>query len=422
MKRWIAILLAVCLVWGLAGCHKESAEDTTPTQPSTEPSTEPVQPRDRVELCLPEKTEQWQTCAQALQTRLKAQGYDVRAHYAASAQEQAKQLQELIREDADLLVVASVDAHTLSQELDSAATAGVRVVTLDRQVLHAGGVSAAVTFDYVSLGVSMGYQIAEAKQLATAREEKRSHTIEFLMGSADDQNAVLIHRGVMAVLQPYLDSGVLVSKTGRVTLEDTYVQGWDTQNARDKFDQYLTVYQGTFPEIVCGASDALAAGSIAALTEAGCPGESWPVITGIGGDKAAVRNILEGKQSHTVYRDTESLYDRCSQIIACLLTGQALPQQDNGVVSGVTDAPTYVSAGIRVDGIKGIKALLDYGVSAKSLALTKGDLAKINAEEEAPPETTAPTEPTEPETSAPTEPTEATEQETTAPTETAKEK
>lgn len=421
MKRWIAILLAACLVWALAGCHKENAEDTTPTQPSTEPSTEPVQPRDRVELCLPEKTEQWENCAKALQTRLEEQGYDVSARYAAGAQEQAKQLQELIREDAALLVVASVDAHTLGEELDSAATAGVQVVTLDRQVLHARGVSAAVTFDYESLGVSMGYQIAEAKQLATAREENRSHTIEFLMGSADDQNAVLIHRGVMAVLQPYLDSGVLVSRTGRVTLEDTYVQGWDPQTARDRFSQYLTVYEGTFPEIVCGASDELAAGSIEALTQAGCPAESWPVITGIGGGKAAVRNILEGKQTHTVYRDTENLYDRCSQIIACLRTGQALPQQDNGVVSGVTDAPTYVSAGVRVDGVKGIKALLDYGVSANALALTKGDMAKINGEE-TPPETTAPTEPTEPETSVPAEPTEGAAPENTAPTETAKEK
>ena len=399
MKRWIAILLAVCLVWTLTGCHKETAAEATPTQPSTQPTTEPVLPEKQVELCLPERTKQWEACAGELQSRLEKLGYGIRTHYAeGSAQEQAKQLQTLIGERADLLLVASVDAHTLGQELTGAANAGVQTVLLDRQVLHAQGVSAVVTFDYVSLGVSMGYQIAEVKQLETAKAENRSHTIEFLMGSTDDQNAVLIHEGLMAVLQPYLDSGVLVSKTGRVSLEDTYVQGWDTKEAQNKFSQYLTAYGETLPQIVCTASDALAAGCIAALTEAGHGSENWPVITGIGGDKDAIRNILEGKQTHTVYRDTAMLYDTCSRIMHSLLTGQSLPTQVDAVVSGTAEAPIYLCAGVQVDGVKGIGKLLEYGVSETALSLTKEDIAKIHAPEEDPvPETTAPadTEPTE---------------------------
>ena len=413
MKRWIAILLAMCLVWALAGCHKE-AEETVPTQPSTEPVTEPIAPKTQVGLCLPEKTAQWETCAGQLQSRLETLDYETRVSYGGgSAQEQAKQVQALLGEGAELLVVASVDAHTLEQELSAAANAGVPVVTLDRQLLHGEGISATVTFDYVSLGITMGYQIAEAKQLATAREEKRSYTIEFLMGAADDQNAVLLHQGIMAVLQPYLDSGVLISKTGRVTLEDTYVQRWDEEEARNKFSQYLTVYGDTQPQIVCSASDTLAAGCIAALTEAGCTAENWPVITGIGGDKDAVRNILDGKQAYTVYRDTGMLDDRCARIVHSLLTDAPLPEQDSSAVTGTDQAPSYVCPGVQVDGIKGIGKLLDYGVSEKELALTQGDLEKINAalEETQPPETQPPetTAPTQPETTAPTQP------ETTAP-------
>lgn len=404
MKRMIAILLAVCLVWGLAGCHKEVEEpvQTAPiTQPVTEPVTEPAAPKIQVELCLPEQTQLWESCAKSLQTCLTEQGYATQVYYAGgSALEQAKQLQTLIQKGAEILVVASVDAHTLEEELQSAAAAGVKVVALDRQVLHAQSVSAAITFDYLSLGVAMGHQIVEEKQLTTAKEEDRTYTIEFLMGAADDQNAVQIHQGIMAVLQPYIDKGVLVSKSGRVSMEDTYIQRWDAELAKTKFSQYMEFYGDILPDIVCAASDELAAGCMAVLSEAGYDVEKWPVITGIGGGSETIRNILDGKQDYTIYRDVSAMYEKCAQIVRCLLENETLPQQDN-----TGEVPTYFSTAVQVNGVAGIGVLLDEGISMKQLGLTEADVDRILQAEA--PETTEATEPAE--TNEPTEATEPTE-------------
>ena len=283
----------------------------------------------------------------------------------------------------------------------TAAAESVKVVTLDRQVLYAEGVLAAVTYDYLSLGVAMGSQIAEEKALATAKEEKRSYTIEFFMGSADDQNAVLLHQGILAVLQPYLDTGVLKSKTGRVLLEDTYIQKWDTDLAKTKCAQYLKSYKDTPVDILCAASDTIAAGCIEALTEAGYTAENWPMITGMGGDNGAIRQILEGKQTATVYRDAEAMYETCSQVVHALLTEQPLPTQDNALQPGNS---VYICPTVTVAGVKELAKLLDYGLTEKQLELTKEDVEKIHAPEEAVPQETTPEE-----SSVPTEPSEPTE-------------
>lgn len=388
MKRFLAVMLAVCLAVCFAGCDKTEAP--AQTAPTTQPVTEPALQGARVAMSLPEETAQWQACAEGITTLLAGQGHSVQVQYAqGSTQTQIKQIHGFLEKNVDLLLVASVDDMALDGELENAAAAGVQVVTLDRQVIHAQNVDAAVTFDYVSLGVAMGSQIIEAKTLDTAAAEKRSYTIEFFMGTAEDHNAVQLHQGLLSVLQPYLDSGVLRCETGRVTMEDTYIQGADRETAKDKCTQYLEMYTDKKLDIVCAAWDSVAAGCIEALTEAGYTEETWPVITGVGGDAAAVRNILEGKQTHTIYRDSSQLQDICSKIAHALLTGEALSGLDIPAITGTSGTPVYHAPVVQVSGVKGLKALLDYGVSAESLGLSEEDMTRINAPEE---ETPAQTE------------------------------
>ena len=46
------------------------------------------------------------------------------------------------------------------------------------------------------------------------------------MRSPDDNIAVLLYNGVMKVLQPYLDNGTLVCKSGRTSFDETCIL-WD---------------------------------------------------------------------------------------------------------------------------------------------------------------------------------------------------
>ena len=82
--------------------------------------------------------------------------------------------------------------------------------------------------------------IVKAKNLETAKQENRSYSIEFFMGSPDDNNALFLYNGIMEVLQPYLDNGVLVCKTGRTSFQDTCILRWSQETAQQWAENYLS--------------------------------------------------------------------------------------------------------------------------------------------------------------------------------------
>ena len=69
---------------------------------------------------------------------------------------------------------------------------------------------------YTTFGGRQGNMIAEEivekEELEKIREEKGTKTIEFLMGSLDNTQALFLYNGVMEILQPYLDHGTLVCR------------------------------------------------------------------------------------------------------------------------------------------------------------------------------------------------------------------
>ena len=94
-----------------------------------------------------------------------------------------------------------------------------------------------------------------------------------------------------------------------------------------KFDQYnnpiksaaimedlLAGYysQGKNLDIALSMFDGFSYGIAAALEGAGYKvGEQWPVITGQDAELMACKNILSGKQSQTIYKDTRVLAEKC---------------------------------------------------------------------------------------------------------------
>lgn len=228
MKRCTALLLALTLFVCLTACKQENTPDTTPPTVVTAP-TVPAPAAKTVDLCLPAETDVWTAWGETLKARLNGLGHQVRIWYAQNdIDEQIGQVKTAAQEQTNCLVLVPVDALAITGALTQAVSAGVKVVTLDRQVSHSQALHSVVSFDYALMGRTIADHIVQAKGLDTAGEEKRSYTIEFFMGSTDDYSAFLLHKGIMEVLQSYLDSGVLVCKTGRTSLEDTYVQNWDS--------------------------------------------------------------------------------------------------------------------------------------------------------------------------------------------------
>lgn len=323
MRRCVVLVALLSCTLGLFGCTATQKPPQT-TAATTEQTVPTEEIRPLVGICMPTRdVQRWDTEGQALQRLLEDMGLQVSLQYAEDdAAKQAQQMQEMLEGGASCLVVTAVDSLALLEVLEQAKEKNVPVIAYDRMLMNTDWVAGYLSFDSKKVGALMGQYIVESKLLDTAVEENRSHTIEFFMGSPDDNNALLVYEGVMQVLQPYLDSGALVCKSGKVLFEDTCVLRWSEQTAEQYCRDYLEQYYGEEkPEILCTAFDGLAYGCIKALESAGYTEEDWPLITGQDAELQAVKNVLQGKQTMTVFKDTGVLTQQCAKTVKALLEG-----------------------------------------------------------------------------------------------------
>lgn len=317
MRKTIALLLIFSVLL-LAGCTP--AQETSGSTAATEGSPLSTRLETTVGICLPNQTDQrWIDDGAALAGFLTDMGFQTLLQ---DAQDdpwlQAEQISQLIAQEADCLVIAAVDSLLLTEALQQAKQENIPVVAYDRMLTQTDAVSCYVAFQYEDVGLAIAEYIITAKQLQTAQAEQRSYTIEFLMGSPEDNNALLLHTGIMRALQSYLDSGVLVCPSGRVSFEDTCIQGWSEQLAAERCGEFLE--PEVTPDILCAASDSIAQGCALALADNGTQ-EDWPLITGQDAQESALERIAQGTQAMTVYKDTGLLAEKCAQAVQSLLAG-----------------------------------------------------------------------------------------------------
>ena len=337
MKKCIAMLaVLVLLLTGCTSAPPETVPTTTavPTTLAAEPTetTGPViKPRNETSIfiSLPkEEDPHWAEAGQDLKMLLENLSYLVTLSYAGGeVTEQVAQLTDAIQNGADCLIVAAVDSAALTRVGQLALEEGVVLVAYDRLIMDTEAVSYYASFDYTAMGVALGQHIVEQKGL-DALEAGKSLTIEFFMGPPEDSSALALYRGILQVLQPYLESGALVSKTGRVAFEDTCIADWDPALVTEAMKGYLSEFyrRGAAPDIICAVSDGFADACIQVLTDKKV--KTMPLITGLGGSETGFANILAGTQSVTVQTDVYVLNEKCMELVDAVLTGNAAPVND----------------------------------------------------------------------------------------------
>ena len=72
-----------------------------------------------------------------------------------------------------------------------------------------------------------GESIVKQEDLDKVREAKESCTIEFFMGSPDDEASLFLYNGIMEVLQEYVDDGTLVCRSGKLTFDENSIMDQD---------------------------------------------------------------------------------------------------------------------------------------------------------------------------------------------------
>ena len=224
-------------------------------------------------------------------------------------------------------------------------------------------VSYYATFDNKGVGTVIGNYIKDTKKLDAAREAGDSYTIEFFMGSPDDNNALFLYNGIMEVLQEYLDDGTLVCKSGRTSFEDTCILRWSQETAQANCENILTAnYADEDLDIACSAFDGFAYGIKAALLGAGYTEENWPLITGQDAEVMATKNIIDGTQTMSIYKDTRLLAEKAVTMVDAVLKGEEpeindTEQYDNGKMV----VPTYMCTPVAVDQSNYKEVLIDGG-------------------------------------------------------------
>ena len=417
----------------------DSKKAETTDQKDTEASVEEAadtteEDKEKVAVLLPDE-QNWSRDAKELELQFQEDGYEPVILYADNdSSRQVSQIQQMTEEEISAMVIAPVDPYGLSDALASVKEADIPVISYDDLIMDTNAVKYYVTFGGRQVGQMIAKQIIDSEELDKVQEAKESRTIEFLMGSLDDIQALFLYNGVMETLQPYFDDGTLVCKSGKTSFDDTGILRWSTDLAKSRMTDILeSAYpDGDTPNIICTGFDNAAMGAEEALEEAGIvPGtDSWPLISGVGCNAEGVRRIAEGKQAFSIFMDRRELADQCEEMVNVYLHGEDDPevndyeQYDNGVkIIG-----SYLCEPQMIDR-ENYEILIDNGYytedevkPAATPTPTAAPVTPIPTESEEPTETVTPTptekaEPTEAATPTPTEKAEPTETATPTPEE-----
>ncbi len=303
-----------------------------------------------VGIAMPTKSlERWNRDGANLEEQLQEAGYETTLQYADNkVDQQITQLQNMINQEADILVVASIDGTALAPVLQTAADRDITVIAYDRLINDTENVDYYATFDNYQVGQLQGQFIEEQLGLA---DGAGPFNLEPFAGSPDDNNAKFFFSGAWDVLLPYVESGQLQVPSGKAPAsnddwQSIGIQGWGSDTAQAEMENRLNSFYsgGTKVDVVLSPNDSLALGIAQALEGAGyTPGEDWPIITGQDADNANVLNMLAGKQAMTVWKDTRELADRTATMVDQIAQGETVEVNDEETYdNGVKVVPTFL--------------------------------------------------------------------------------
>lgn len=351
MKKfgWLITLLVLAVV--LAACGNDS-EGTAEGDSKT------------VGIAMPTKSsERWVKDGENMKKEFEDLGYDVDMQYAEDVVEnQVSQIENMITKGVDILVIASIDGEALSEVLSQAKNQEIPVIAYDRLIMNSDHVSYYATFDNFEVGVLQGQYIEEKLALAS---EEGPFNIELFGGSPDDNNAYFFWDGAMSVLQPYIDEGKLVVKSGQTEFEQGATLRWDGSVAQERMDNLLSAnYSDEEVHAVYSPFDGISRGVISSLKAIGYGSESkpLPVVTGQDAELASVKSIVAGEQTATIFKDTRELAKKAVNMADSVLKGEEPEVNDTETYdNGKVVVPSYLLAPVSVDADNYKEVLVDTG-------------------------------------------------------------
>ena len=313
-----------------------------------------AQDKGQIGIAMPTQSSlRWISDGNELKTALEGMGYTVDLQYAEDdIPNQLAQIENMVTKGVKALVVASIDGTTLSAVLQNAADQGVKVIAYDRLILESPNVDYYTTFDNFQVGVLQANSLV--KGLEARFGDDKPWNVELFGGSPDDNNAFFFYDGAMAVLQPMIDAGDIVIKSGQMGMEQVGTLRWDGAVAQARMDNILSANysDGSRVHGVLAPYDGLSRGIISSLRGVGYGSGDleWPIITGQDAETPSVKAIIAGEQYSTVFKDTRELAQYTAQLIDTVLSGEEPSGLDTTTYdNGVKVVPSILLTPYEVD-------------------------------------------------------------------------
>jgi putative multiple sugar transport system substrate-binding protein len=305
-----------------------------------------------VGISMPTKTStRWISDGETMEKLFKDAGYTPDLQFADDdIPNQLAQIENMVTKGAKVLVIAAIDGTTLSDILQKAHDAGVKVIAYDRLIRDSGNVDYYATFDNFQVGVLQANSLVQGLQLDKASGPKN---VELFGGSPDDNNAFFFYDGAMSVLQPLIDSGKITVKSGQMGMDQVGTLRWDGAVAQARMENLLSsTYTDAKVDAVLSPYDGLSIGIISALKGVGYgSGDmAMPVVTGQDAELPSVKSILAGEQYSTVFKDTRELAKVTVGMVDAIMNGKEPEINDTKTYdNGVKVVPSYLLKPVAVD-------------------------------------------------------------------------
>jgi D-xylose transport system substrate-binding protein len=276
-------------------------------------------------------SDRWSQEPQIFQDEATALGAEVLFEYAyGDAIQQAEQVKKLIASGIQVLIIYPADTENWAAIVDEAHKAGITVIAYERMLKNAD-----VDYYFSFFSENVGMQQA---QYALNLRPKGNYIL--LGGPTSDFNSLLFMKGQKEALKPYVEKGDI-----KIVLEK-HLTTWNSIDAYNEILAFLDNYRVRIDAILA-ANDELAAGSIMALEMS--QDSINMVITGQDASVGGCQNIIDGKQSMTVYKPIRNLAKEAARTAVKLAKGEKISNANNVMSNGTRDIPAVLLKTVVVD-------------------------------------------------------------------------
>ncbi|EKQ53617.1 MULTISPECIES: substrate-binding domain-containing protein [unclassified Clostridium] len=240
---------------------------------------------------------------------------------------QISQVENLISQGIDVLILVAIDVYTAGGMVEKAKQAGVKVVAYEARILKTD-LEIFVTFDHLMAGQLQG------KFLIT-----KVPVGNYIIMYADLPYDSSLRDGAMQYIDPLAIIGNIK------IIAEKAIKNWDPKIAFEVVRDVL-ITNNDEVDAILAPNDSTAGAAIEALQARGLAGKV--AVTGQDAELAAIRRIIQGTQSMTLFKDTRQSAKKTIDVAIHLANGEHI-STNTALFNGKMYVPTVLIEPILID-------------------------------------------------------------------------